>query len=168
VIGLGLGLVFAPAVNTGTFGVAPYDAGVASATVNVGQQAGGSIGTALLNTMVASAAASYLASHLNPGTILAAHPSAALVQQSFVHGYTVGFWWTADIFAAGAVVYGTLLRRGPLYPWHAPAAAPEPGGCAAGTTVRSAQGSMIRGRIRGRDAAEPEQAGDQPLVQAGR
>jgi hypothetical protein len=65
---------------------------------------------------VASATANYLASHLNPGTIVGGHPSAALVQQSLVHGYTVGFWWTAGIFAAGAVLCGTLLRRGPLYP----------------------------------------------------
>ena len=121
VTGLGIGQVFAPAANIGTYGVAPYDAGVAAATVNVGQQVGGSIGTALLNTVVASATASYLASHLNPGTILAGHAGAALVRQSLVHGYTVGFWWTAGIFAAGAVVCGTLLRRGPLRPRQAPA-----------------------------------------------
>jgi hypothetical protein len=127
VAGLGLGLVFAPAVNTGTYAVAPHDAGVASATINAGQQVGGSIGTALLNTMVASATASYLASHLNPGTILAGHPGAVLAQQSLVHGYTVGFWWTAGIFTAGAVVCGTLLRRGPLRPRRGPSAtAPEP------------------------------------------
>ena len=105
-----------------TVAIAPYDAGVAAATINVGQQAGGSIGTSLLNTMVASATASYLASHLHRGTILAGHASAALVQQSLVHGYVVGFWWTAGIFAAGAVVCGTLLRRGPLRPRQAPAA----------------------------------------------
>src|SRR6266545_2593544 len=35
--GIGLGMVIAPAINTGTFGVAPQDAGVASATVTVGQ-----------------------------------------------------------------------------------------------------------------------------------
>jgi predicted MFS family arabinose efflux permease len=127
VTGLGIGQVAAPAVNTGTYGVAPYDAGVAAATVNVGQQVGGSIGTSLLNTMVASATVSYLASHLNRGTILTGHVSAALVQQSLVHGYVVGFWWTAGIFAAGAVVCGTLLRRGPLRPRQAPAAtAAEP------------------------------------------
>ncbi len=33
---------------TGTFGVVPRDAGVASATVTVGQQPGASIGTSLL------------------------------------------------------------------------------------------------------------------------
>ena len=36
-IGAGLGMVIAPSINTGTFGVAPQDAGVASATVTVGQ-----------------------------------------------------------------------------------------------------------------------------------
>lgn len=114
VTAVGLGLVIAPAVNTGTFGMAQSDAGAASATLNVGQQLGGSLGTALLNTMVASATASYLTAHLNPATTLGGHPSPALVQLSLVHGYSVGFWWTAGIFAAGAVICGTLLRRGPL------------------------------------------------------
>jgi len=139
VIAVGLGLVIAPAVNTGTYGVAPYDAGVASATINVGQQLGGSIGTALLNTMVASATASYLASHLSPATITAGHPSGALVQQSLVHGYVVGFWWTAGIFALGAVVCGTLLRRGPLYPRRAAAAVAGAAEPEAEATVRSAE-----------------------------
>jgi EmrB/QacA subfamily drug resistance transporter len=114
----GLGQVIAPAVNTGTFGVAPHDAGVASATVSTGQQLGGSIGTAVLNTLVAGATASFLTSHLNRATAgrPAGHPTAALLQQSLVHGYTTGFWWTAGIFAVGAVLCGTLLRRGPLYP----------------------------------------------------
>ena len=116
----GLGQVIAPALNTGTFGVAPHDAGAASATVNVGQQLGGSIGTALLNTVVTAATATYLTSHLNPAAIVAGHPSPALVRQSLVHGYTVGFWWTAGIFTVGAVVCGTLLRRGPLDPRHGP------------------------------------------------
>ena len=75
--------------------------------------------------MVASATASYLASHVNRGTILTAHASAALVQQSLVHGYVIGFWWTAGIFAAGAVVCGTLLRRGPLRPRQTPAGRPR-------------------------------------------
>ena len=53
-----------PPSTPGTFGVAPGDAGVASATLNVGQQLGGSIGTALLNTIATSAAATFVASHL--------------------------------------------------------------------------------------------------------
>src|SRR5580693_230829 len=61
---IGMGLVIAPSINTGTFGVAPQDAGVASATVTVGQQLGASIGTSLLNTIFAAAVTSYLAAHL--------------------------------------------------------------------------------------------------------
>ena len=57
-IGIGLGMVIAPAINTGTFGVAPQDAGVASATVTVGQQLGASVGTSLLNTIFTAALAS--------------------------------------------------------------------------------------------------------------
>jgi hypothetical protein len=52
--GIGMGMVFAPAINAGTFGVAPQDSGVASATLTVGQMLGGSIGTALLNSIFAA------------------------------------------------------------------------------------------------------------------
>ena len=61
--GIGLGMVIAPSINAGTFGVEPRDAGVASATVTVGQQLGASIGISLLNTIFASAVTSYLAAH---------------------------------------------------------------------------------------------------------
>ena len=54
-IGLGMGLVIAPSMQTATLGVDPRNAGVASATVNTSQQVGGSIGTALLSTLAASA-----------------------------------------------------------------------------------------------------------------
>ena len=60
-MGFGLGLVFASAMATATFGVEPHDAGVASAMVNTMQQVGGSIGTALLSTLAASAVTSQLA-----------------------------------------------------------------------------------------------------------
>jgi hypothetical protein len=33
-----------------------------------------------------------------------------------VHGYDTAFWWSAAIFAGGAVIAGLLLRRGPLAP----------------------------------------------------
>ncbi len=59
--GLGIGFTIAPSMNTGTFGVPPQDVGVASATLNTGQQVGGSIGTSLLNTVFASSVAHYLA-----------------------------------------------------------------------------------------------------------
>nr|WP_245599405.1 MFS transporter [Nakamurella lactea] len=113
-IAIGFGLVFSPALNTGTFGTAASDTGVASATINVAQQLGGSIGTALLNTVAAAATTGYLTAHLNGGAAPGGRPDTGLVQESLVRGYTVGFWWTAGIFAVGAVVCFGLLRSGPL------------------------------------------------------
>jgi EmrB/QacA subfamily drug resistance transporter len=109
--GVGVGMVIAPVINTGTFGVAPQDAGVASATVTVGQMLGGSIGTALLNTIFASAVISYLTAHLAAARFLG---HQALTGLALAHGYDTAFWWIAGIFAAGAVAGGVLLRRGPL------------------------------------------------------
>jgi predicted MFS family arabinose efflux permease len=106
VTGLGFGLIMAPAMNTATLGVRPGDAGVASAMVNTAQQVGGSIGTALLSSIAASAATSFLADGGAPA--LAA-----------VHSYTTAFAWAAAIFGASALVTGLLLRSG------APAHAPE-------------------------------------------
>jgi hypothetical protein len=95
----------------GVIGVAPQDAGVASATVTVGQMLGGSVGTSLLNTIFAAAVASYLTAHLAAARLLG---RPALAGLALAHGYDTGFWWIAGIFAVGAVVSGTLLRPGPL------------------------------------------------------
>lgn len=115
VAGAGIGLSMPSAMNTGTFGVRPSDAGVASATLNVGQQLGGSIGTALLNTIATSAVASYLAAG-RMSAAAASGPAAAAATRAaaVVHGYTTAFWWTAAIFAAGGIVCGAILRWGPL------------------------------------------------------
>jgi hypothetical protein len=103
-LGFGLGLVFAPAFSLATFGVAAEDSGVASAAVNTMQQIGGSIGTALLNTLAATAAATYASTHLGNPALVVAHAA--------VHSYTVTFAWSAAIFAVGAVAVGLLLRPG--------------------------------------------------------
>jgi len=123
VAGAGFGFTISPSMNTGTFGVAPQDTGAASATLNTGQQVGGSIGTSLLNTIFASAVARYLTSHLNPVTLIHGRPSPAVTEMSLIHGYTTGFWVAAAIFGAGALICGTLLRSGPLRA-AAPASAP--------------------------------------------
>jgi EmrB/QacA subfamily drug resistance transporter len=96
VMGMGLGMSMATAMSTATLGVSHRDQGVASAMVNTSQQVGGSIGTALLSTIAASATSSF-----------AGAPAAAAV-----HGYTTAFWWSTGIFMLGAVVAGTLLRPG--------------------------------------------------------
>ena len=64
--------------HTGTFGVAPQDAGEASATVTVGQMLGGSVGTALLNTIFAAAVTSYIAAHLAAARIIGRQTLAGL------------------------------------------------------------------------------------------
>ena len=104
VMGLGLGLVMAPAMSTATLGVDRRDAGVASAMVNTGQQIGGSIGTALLSTLAASAAAHAT----GPPT----RPAADLAAQAAVHGYTTAFTWSAGIFVVGALASWLLLPSG--------------------------------------------------------
>jgi len=109
--GIGMGLVIAPMINTGTFGVAPQDAGEASATVTVSQMLGGSVGTVLLNTIFAAAVTSYLAAHLAAARIIGRQALAGL---ALAHGYDTAFWSIAGIFAGGAVIGGVLLRRGPL------------------------------------------------------
>ena len=109
--GVGLGMVIAPGINTGTFGVAPQDAGVASATVTVGQMLGGSVGTSLLNTIFAAAVTSYLTAHLASARLIGRQ---ALTGLALAHGYDTAFWWIAGIFAGGAIIGGLLFRRGPL------------------------------------------------------
>lgn len=115
-MGVGFGLVMAPSMAAATFGVAPHDAGVASAMVNTGQQVGGSIGTALLSTIAASATTDALAG--------AGRPAPDLLAQAAVHGYTTAFWWAAGILALGALVTGLLLRPKAAQP--EPLASAEP------------------------------------------
>ena len=77
--------------------------------VNTGQQVGGSIGTSLLNTVAASAAATYLAAHATPRLMTAGHPAPALAAMAQVHSYSTAFWWAAAMFAAGAVLAALLF-----------------------------------------------------------
>jgi EmrB/QacA subfamily drug resistance transporter len=113
VMGVAFGLIMAPAMNMATAGVEPGDAGVASAMVNTAQQVGGSIGTALLNTLAASAVTAFIVDH-HP-LVAGAGPRALATAQALatVHGYSVAFGWAAGIFAVGAVLAGLLLRGGP-------------------------------------------------------
>ncbi len=101
VVSFGMGLAFVPLNSTALIGVEPHDAGVASAMVNTTQQVGGSLGTALLNTLAASATASYLVAHGQSATAMAA---------GMVHGYTTAFTLSAVLLAAAAVSAFCLIR----------------------------------------------------------
>lgn len=101
IMGFGFGLIFAPSIATATLGVDAQDTGVASAMVNVSQQVGGSIGTALLSTIAVTATTDFLRVH---------HGAPSLMGQAAVHGYTNAFTWSAIIFGLGAVISAALLR----------------------------------------------------------
>ncbi|MBB2894083.1 DHA2 family efflux MFS transporter permease subunit [Flexivirga oryzae] len=103
IVGAGLGIVFSSAMNTATSGAVGSDAGVASAMVNTTQQVGGSIGTALLNTLAANALTTYLVDH-------AGDPAAKV--EAAVHSYVVSFGAAAAIFAVAAIAASLVLPSG--------------------------------------------------------
>jgi len=103
VLGLGMGTIMPASIQTATLGVRPASAGVASALVNTAQQVGGSIGTAVLNTLATTAAAGYLAANL-PVT-------EAARGQAAVQSYVTAYGWAAGFFAAGALLAALLFRR---------------------------------------------------------
>ncbi|GHF97587.1 MFS transporter [Streptomyces filamentosus] len=109
-LGLGMGTAFMPAMSLATHGVDPKDAGVASAMVNTSQQVGGAIGTALLNTIAASATTAYLTDHAAAATTPDAQKLLQL--QGMVEGYTSAIWWAVGILAAASAIAVTLITTG--------------------------------------------------------
>lgn len=99
-MGFGMGMVMAPAINTATAGVKPQDSGVAAALVSTMQQVGGSIGTAALSTIAASVTTSYLAGH---------GAGSRVAQIAATHGYVVVFIISSVLFGLGAVMGATLF-----------------------------------------------------------
>ena len=107
-LGMGMGTVFMTSMNLATYGVEPRDAGVASAMVNTSQQVGGAIGTALLNTIAATAAASYATAHL--ASVRGPADAKAMQAQALVHGQSIGFYVAAAILAGVAALTGLLIN----------------------------------------------------------
>jgi EmrB/QacA subfamily drug resistance transporter len=102
---VGLAGVFIPAASTALIGVGHHDAGVASAVLNTSQQIGGSLGTALLNTIFAGAVTAYLADHVR-----SAQDAQRMGPDALIHGYQVAFFWGAVLFAAALAVAATLIN----------------------------------------------------------
>ena len=100
ILGLGFGMIFAPAINTATTGVAREDSGVASALVNTMQQVGGSVGTSALSTIALTATASYLVAH---------HASPLAPAIAATHGYTTAFAVSAGLLGLGFILAIVLL-----------------------------------------------------------
>ncbi|WP_037910522.1 MFS transporter [Actinacidiphila yeochonensis] len=106
-MGLGMGTAFMPAMSLATHGVRPQDAGVASAMVNTSQQVGGSIGTALLNTLAASATAAWKTGHIHSA---ADRKNPLLLAESAVHGYSVAIYVAMGILLLSSLLAFTLLN----------------------------------------------------------
>ena len=132
-LGLGLGTAFMPAMSLSTHGVRPSDAGVASAMVNTSQQVGGAIGTALLNTIAASATTAYAKDHIAEAT---SKPAGQLLKlEAMVHGYTSAIWWAVGILLVSAAIASVFITA------KAQGGAPAGGGRADGDTSGGADGT---------------------------
>ena len=97
----GMALVFIPISTTALHGVGNRDAGVASALINTSQQVGGSLGTALLNTVAATATTSYMTANATKSPLF-----------GLTHGFTVAFTVSAVLLIIGAIVLALFINIG--------------------------------------------------------
>lgn len=97
VMGVGMAMIFVPVQNLALSGVAPSDAGAASATANATMQIGGSIGLSVFTALYASGMESSLKDGLDP--------FAAMVD-----GYGQVFLASAMAMLFAAVVSAVMIR----------------------------------------------------------
>ena len=100
----GMALVFIPLTSTSLHGVSSHDTGVASAMLNTSQHIGGSLGTALLNTVAATATTTFAAANTQLGE--------KLMPFAMTHGFTVAFKFSAILLFVGAVVLFFFINVG--------------------------------------------------------
>jgi EmrB/QacA subfamily drug resistance transporter len=100
----GMALVFIPLTSTSLHAVSNHDTGVASAMVNTSQQIGGSLGTALLNTISATAATNFAMANTSLGKMV--QPFA------MTHGFTTAFKFSAGLLTVGALVLFLFINVG--------------------------------------------------------
>lgn len=100
----GMALVFIPLTSTSLHGVSNHDTGVASAMLNTSQQIGGSLGTALLNTVAATATTTFAAANTQLGD--------KLMPFAMTHGFTVAFKFSAVLLFIGAIVLFFFINIG--------------------------------------------------------
>lgn len=101
VISIGMACTFVPVSVVALHGIDGDDSGIASAVINTSQQVGGSLGTALMNTVAVTAAATFLAANPEIGD-----PAA------LTHGYTRAFLVGAALLVIAAVIVALLIRIG--------------------------------------------------------
>ncbi|WP_235825345.1 MFS transporter [Agromyces badenianii] len=97
-LGIGMAMLFVPMQNLALAGVAPHDAGAASATANAAMQIGGSLGLSIFTTAYAAAA----------GGVVVAGSASQL--ESFVSGYSAAFVAAGVAMLIGCVLAIVLIR----------------------------------------------------------
>ncbi|MGH3219880.1 MAG: MFS transporter [Streptosporangiaceae bacterium] len=119
-LGAGLGPLFVLIFLVGLTKVRDNDTGVASSLVNVGQQVGGSIGLAVIGTVVWSAVASSVRSQFAAAARAGVHASgarAAAAQAQMYHhalatGFSRGYLVSAGVLALAAIIALAVIRIG--------------------------------------------------------
>lgn len=101
-LGIGMGSIMPPSFQIATLGIDRRQAGAASAMVSTSQQVGGAIGTALLNTLAATAATSYIADQ--------ASQTPQVMAEAALHSYSTAYTASAVIFLLGGIATVSLFR----------------------------------------------------------
>jgi EmrB/QacA subfamily drug resistance transporter len=97
--GLSTGVAGPAALSTALRAVLPADTGAAGAGTSAASQLGSSIGAALLNTIAATATASYLTIH---------HTASSAT--AIVHGFTVAMIWGTAILLVAAIPVAIFIN----------------------------------------------------------
>ena len=105
VMSVSMAHVFIPVSTTALHGIGREDAGVGSAVLNTTQQVGGSIGTALLNTIAVAGTTAWFVA--NPG-----EQGDAATQAALTEGYTHAFLWGGGFMVTAAIITAVFLRIG--------------------------------------------------------
>ena len=107
VVAVGMGFSFVPLTLTAVSGVAPNEAGLASALLNTTQQVGGSLGLAVLSTVAISASSRLLASL---GEAAHGHVTTTSIAIATTHGYTTAFRVGAIVAFIGFLISLVFIR----------------------------------------------------------
>lgn len=100
-LGFGMGVAGMSAMSPATQGVEARDAGSASAMINTSQRVGGATGAAWLNTVAASATATYRKFHV-VGAAVALRRHLNLL--ALMHGYGHAIWFAAIFLGTAGVI----------------------------------------------------------------
>ncbi len=101
-LGVAMGSIMPASFQIATLGVPGGHAGAASAMVSTSQQIGGAVGTAVLNTLAATAATRFALDN--------APATPAVMADAALHSYATAYTASALIFLAGGVATVALFR----------------------------------------------------------